>query len=267
MRTRYVDFDDRMEDLADRLRGEAELVQDFLSRYEVSWLYHENALEGVVYSSQELTTALANAPVADATYVSALQNIRNHKVAADLVRAEAGAKKLKVNLTLVKRIHEALTAGQEGKAAADWREDMPLHRAYYHEIAQPAKIAPLLQKVLDTCDSADFRNAHPIQQAAKLHHGFMQAFPFTEHSGRVARLLANMVLFHAGYRLPVIIHATDRQRYYDSLRLPEATLRDLTIEALDNSLTQAEKFFAHAAASRRKQVVNLSPEPARSRRR
>jgi len=246
MRIRFVDFDDRMEDLAERLRRDADLAEDFLARYEVSWLYHENALEGVVYSGQELTTALANAPVADATYVSALQSIRNHETAANLVRAEAGSKKLKVNLTLVKRIHDALTAGQEGKAAADWRKDMPLHRAYYHEIAQPPKIAPMLQKVLDACDSADFRNAHPVQRAARLHHGFMQSFPFTEHSGRVARLLANMVFFHAGYRLPVIIHATDRQRYYDSLRLPEAALRDLTIEALDNSLGQAEKFFAQA---------------------
>ena len=246
MRTRYVDFDDRMEDLTDRMRSEPEIAEDFLTRYELSWLYHENALEGVVYSSQELTTALAGSPLADATFVSTLQSIKNHKIALDLVREEAKAKKVKINLTLVKRLHETLTAGQEGRAQADWREDMPLHRAYYHEIAQPPKIAPLLQKVLDACDSADFRGAHPIQQASKLHHGFMQAFPFTENSGRVARLLANLLLFHAGYRLALIIHATDRQRYYDSLRLPEAALRDLKIEALDNALSQAEKFFAQA---------------------
>jgi Fic family protein len=79
----------------------------------------------------------------------------------------------------------------------------------------------------------------------------MQVFPYTENSGRVARLLANLILIHAGYRLPVIIHATDRQRYYDSLRLPEATLRDLTIEALDNALEQAEKFFALSSEARK----------------
>jgi len=246
MRTRFVDFDDRMEDLSDRMRIDPDLAQDFLSKYELSWLYHENALEGVVYSGQELATALAGAPLADATFVSALQTIRNHKTALDLVRQEATAKKVKINLTLVKKLHETLTAGHEGRAQADWREDMPLHRAYYHEIAQPPKIAPLLQKVLDACDSADFRGSHPIQQAAKLHHGFMQAFPFTDNSGRVARLLSNLLLFHGGYKLALIIHATDRQRYYDSLRLPEATLRDLSIEGLDNALTQAEKFFAAA---------------------
>lgn len=256
MRTRYVDIDDRMEDLAERMRGDPELATEFLQRYELSWLYHENALEGVVYSGQELATALANAPLADATFVSALQEIRNHKVALDLVREEARSKKPKLNLTVVRRLHDTLCqpAGEGG--AADCRKDMPLHRAYFHDIAQPQKIQPLLQKLLDTCETADFRHAHPIQQAARLHHGFMQVYPFTSHSGRVARLLGNLVLLHAGYRLPVIIHATDRQRYYESLRVPEAALRDLTIEALDNALTQAEKFFVEAPAPTRKSSRN-----------
>jgi len=252
MRTRFVDIDDRMEDLADRMRADPDLGEDFLQRYELSWLYHENALEGVVYSGQELATALANHPLADASFVGVLQEIRNHKIAIDLVREEAKAKKLRVNLTFVKRLYETLAAGQEARSVAEFRKDMPLHRAYFHEIAHPAKIPALLQKVLEACDSSDFRNAHPVQRAAKLHHGFMQVFPYTENSGRVARLLANLVLLQAGYRLPCIIHATDRQRYYESLRVPEATLRDLTIEALDNALEQGEKFFRAAPRKSRK---------------
>jgi Fic family protein len=252
MRTRYVDIDDRMEDLADRLRGDPELAQDFLSKYDVSWLYHENALEGVVYSGQELATALVPAPVTDVTFVSALQEIRNHKTALDLVREEARAKKPKITLALVKKLHETLGYGIEDRSAADFRKDMPLHRAYFHEIAQPAKIPAALQNVLDGCETADFKGLHPIQQGARLQHGFMQVFPFTENSGRVARLLANLLMLHAGYPLPVIIHATDRQRYYESLRVAETILRDLTMEALDNGLTQAEKFFASAPTRKKR---------------
>lgn len=252
MRTRFVDIDDRMDDVADRMRGDPTLAEEFLRRYELSWLYHENALEGVVYTGQELATALENPPLTDATFVSALQAIRHHKVAFDLVRDEAKAKKLRVNLTLVRKLCETLGGAAEGKAPPEFRKDMPLHRAYFHEIAQPPKIPALLQKVLDACESADFRNAHPIQRAARLHHGFMQVFPYTEHSGRVARLLANLVLLQGGYRIPCIIHATDRQRYYESLRLPETTLRDLTVEALDNALNQAEKFFREAPVRGRK---------------
>jgi len=252
MRTRFVDIDDRMDDLSDRMRSDPDLAEEFLRRYELSWLHHENALEGVVYSPQELATALATPTLADATFVSALQEIRNHKIAYDLVREEAKAKKLRINLTLVRKLYDTLCAGFEGKSGVEFRKDMPLHRAYFHEIAQPAKIPALLQKVLDACDSAEFRNAHPIQRASKLHHGFMQVFPYTDNSGRVARLLANLVLLNGGYRVPCIIHATDRQRYYESLRLPEPILRDLTVEALENALNQAEKFFREAPARSRK---------------
>ncbi len=252
MKIRLIDVDDRMDDVSDRMRVDPELAEEFLAKYELSWLYHENALEGVVYTSQELATALANQPVADATFVSAFQEIRNHKSAMDVVREEAAAKKLRVNLTLVKRLCDTLAQGIEGRNPIELRKDMPLHRAYFHEIVHPTKIAPLFQKVLDACDAAEFRNAHPVQQAARLHHGVMQVFPYTDHSGRLSRLLANLVLLHAGYRLPCIIHATDRQRYYESFRVPDAALRDLTIEALDNALTQAEKFFRETPSRRRK---------------
>jgi Fic family protein len=252
MRSRYVDIDDRMDDLAERMRGDPELAGEFLHRYELSWLYHENALEGVVYSSLELSTALAQPTLTDATFVGALVEIRNHKIAIDQVRAEAKAKKLRLAPALARRLYETLGQGIEGRNVADYRKDMPLHRAYFHEIAQPGRIAPHLQKLFDSCDTAEFRNGHAIQQATRLHHGFMQVFPYTENSGRVARLIMNLVLLHAGFQLPVIIHATDRQRYYESLRVPEASLRDLTIEALDNALLQAEKVFAEAPVRARR---------------
>ncbi len=253
MRTRYVDIDDRNDDLSERMRDEPGIASDFLKRYEMSWLYHENALEGIVYGPQELEFGVANPAVADAAYVTSLREIRNHKTAIDLVRQEARAKRPRLNLTLVKRLYETLGAGIEGRSAAEYRKDMPLHRAYFHEIVQPAKIAQALQKLMESCDTADFRNAHPVFRAARLHHAFMQIYPFTENSGRVARLLANLVLIQAGY-LPCIIHATDRQRYYESFRLPETTLRDLTMDALENAVSQAEKYFDLAVAARREAV-------------
>jgi Fic family protein len=254
MRTRYVEFDDRHQDLAEKLRAEPEAAEDFLRKWELSWLYHENALEGIVYSETELSTAMANQPVADAAYLRTLLEIRNHKTALDLVRSDASQKKIRINLTTVKKLYETLGAGIDGRSEPEYRKEMPLHRAYYHEIAQPARIPLLLAKLCDYAESAEFRNAHPIQRANRIHHGFMQIFPFTENSGRVARLLSNLVLLGAGY-LPVIIHATDRQRYYDSLRMPEGALRDLTMEAIENGLAHAEKLFASVQPARRRKAA------------
>jgi Fic family protein len=250
MRTRYLDLDDRTQDLNQRMREDPDLADDFLQKYELSWVYHENALEGVIYTVQELVAGLAEPqPVADAMVIGVLQEVRNHKAAIDLIRAEAGSKKARVNLTLVKKIHETLYRGIQSKNPSELRKDMPLHRAYFHEIPQPARIPTMLAKVVDATDSAEFKKSHPVVQAARIQHGFMQAYPYTDGSGKVARLLANLYLIRGGF-LPCVIHSIDRQRYYDSFRMPETVLRDLMIEAMDNALGHAEKHFAEAPPSR-----------------
>ena len=147
-----------------------------------------------------------------------LRDIRNHKTAIDLVRAEARNKKLKLNLTTLKKLYETLYERH--------REQGAVRVAQGH--AAPPELLPrdrpagqdrsAAHKVFEATETADFRNAHAIQRAARLHHGLMQVFPYTDNSGGGAAL-ANLYLIQAGY-LPVI-HATDRQRYYESFRQPE----------------------------------------------
>ncbi len=254
MRSRYVDIEDRTQDLADLMRDEPGLAAEFLRKYELSWVYHENALEGVVFSGQELEIALGPQPLAEIAAINAFRDIRNFKAAIDVIRAEAAAKKPKITLALVKKLYETLHVGIESRAAAEYRKEIPLHRAYFHEIAQPAKIPGLLAKLIEWCESADFRGSHVFHQSSKLQHGFMQVYPYTEGSGKIARLLANLLLVHEGYQ-PCIIHTIDRQRYYESLKQPEATLRDLMMESMVNGLANGEKFFQTALAARAKKAA------------
>ncbi len=93
MRTRYLDLDDRTQDLAERMREEPAAAEDFLRKYELSWLYHENALEGVIYAAHELEAALENQPLAEASQIGPFQEVRNHKAAIELIRAEAKVKR------------------------------------------------------------------------------------------------------------------------------------------------------------------------------
>ncbi len=255
MRSRYLDIEDRTQDLAELFREEPALAQDLLRKYELSWIYHENALEGVVFSGQEIETALSHQPVAEASVLSAFRDVRNFKACIDVIRAEAASKKPpKISLALAKRLYETLHAGIESRAVAEYRKEIPLHRAYFHEIAQPARVPALLDDLVEWCDSVEFRRAHPVHRASKLQHAFMQIYPFTEGSGKIARLLSNLLLLHDGYQ-PCIVHTIDRQRYYESLRLPEPTLRELMMESIENALANGEKFFRQALAARAKRAV------------
>jgi Fic family protein len=251
MKTRLLDIDDRTEDLKELLRHGKERASEFQTRFDLSLIYHENALEGIVFSSGELLQALDPSAIAtDASMVPIFQEIRNHKAAIDFIREEARSKKGNVTVRLIKKLYETLGQGFEGREKAVYRKDMPLHRTYFHDIAQPGKISGLLEKLADFTASAEFRENHAIGQAALAQWQFMQAFPFAENSGKVARLLSHFILLRAGY-LPAVIHAIDRQRYYESLRMPVASLRQLLAEAMENSLDNAFKFFTERAPSRK----------------
>lgn len=266
MKERYQEIEDKAEELRDWIET-SKLAQGFLDRFEMSWIYHDNALEGTVYTAQELQAALFPGTVAaEASMLPVVWEIRNHKLAVDFAREEAqtgGKKQAQVTLTTIKRMHDLFSGNtpeaqqsrmlherrersekekEKDKEKAGYRKDMPLHRTYFHEIAQPAKIQAQLEKLVDYTASAEFREFHPIKQAASFHHQFMQIFPFTEHSGKVGRTCMNMILMRHEY-LPVIIHSIDRQRYYESLRGPVNGFRTLLMDAMENSIDNGVKFF------------------------
>lgn len=270
VKERYQEIEDKSEELRDYLET-SKAAPEFLDRFEMGWVYHDSALEGVVYTPQELQAALKPGTVAaEASMLPVVWEIRNHKAAIDFAREEAkvgGKKQAQVTLTTIKRLHDLFSGNtpeaqatrmmherrektekekEKEKEKAGYRKDMPLHRTYFHEIAQPAKIQPALEKLVDFTASAEFREFHPIKQAASFHHTFMQIFPFTEYSGKVGRTCMNMILLRHDY-LPVIVHSIDRQRYYEALRGPVNGFRALLTDAMENSLDNAVKFFKDAA--------------------
>jgi len=203
--------------------------------------------------------------------------VRNHKSVCDYIRQEAaqgGKKQAQVTLTMIKRMHDLFSGNTpEAQAArvaverrertekelakererSGFRKDMPLHRTYFHDISQPAKIAGELEKLVDFTASAEFREYHPIKQAATVQHRFLQIFPFPEHSGKVGRMCTNLILLRHNY-LPCIIHSIDRQKYYEAFRGTVANFRTLLMDAMENSIDNALKYFRDQA--RRYKAIN-----------
>ena len=278
MKERYQEIDDKNDSLREYLDVYKSKAKEFLERFEMSWIYHDAALEGVVYTPQELQVALhPQRGAAEASMVPVVLEIRNHKAVCDFIRDEAsggGKKQAQITLTTIKRMHDLFAGNtpeaQAARAAAErrertekelakerekggYRKDMPLHRTYFHDIAQPAKIPALLEKLVDYTARAEFREFHPLKQAATVQHQFLQIFPFTEHSGKVARMCSNLILLRHGY-MPAIIHSIDRQKYYESFRAPVGTFRTLLMDAIENSLDNGLKYFRDL--NRRYKAIN-----------
>src|SRR5438105_12623725 len=219
-------------------------TREFLEKYELSWIYHESALEGMVLTHSELRQALEPNPgMVDSSMVHAYTEVRNQRNVIDFIKQEGkSSKPVKYNLTLVKKLYEILYSGLPNRMPVTFRRDMPLHRTYFHDIVQPVQIQPGLEQLFDFMASEEFRKLHPIKQATHSHHRFMEIFPFSDLSGKVGRMMMNLILTRAGF-MPVIIHSIDRQKYYEGLRLPATQFGNVVMDAMDNSLDNACKFF------------------------
>jgi Fic family protein len=218
----------------------------FVERLDLSWIYHDAALEGVVLSQHELMSALDPnvIPMPDSGMQVVYEEIRNHKKGIDIVRELATKKRIQVTLDFLKKLYVTLYPSEGDAETVKYRKDTPLHRLYFHEIAAPDKIAYKLRKFVDWLNQPENRSpAQPLRFASRAHLELVQIYPFSKGSGRLARLLMNFLLIRHEY-VPAVIHATERHRYYESLRGPTQALQNLVLESLDNSIESAIKFFA-----------------------
>jgi len=259
--TRFFELDAKVESLRGRrANGEnAVAFAEFGEKLDIGWIYHDNALEGVVLSYHEIKDALDRKMISDVSLISIYEEIRNHKAAVDLVRETARAhamhrkKKGLITVDMVKQLHEIVTPEDKAKGNP-YRKDNPLHRTYFHEIAPPDKIPIRMRKLCEWLDEEDTDALHPVTRAAGIHFRLMAIYPWAKNSGKVARLLMNLLLLREGYP-PAVIHSIERQRYYDSLRLDNGTLTGLVLDALTNYAETAHRFLDEVEEVRRNRRI------------
>lgn len=224
------------------------ILADFRSKLDMSWIYHDSALEGVVYTMDELRAAIEDGVVSDTSLLPVYDEIRHGHDAVQMVRSLAAKRRLTINLSLIKTLYATLAPEDvEGKTPPKYRKEMPLHRLYFHDLAPPEKISYRMRQLITWMTAPDTkRSTHPVRLASKAHYEFLQIHPFPRHSGKVARLLMNLILLRHGYP-PAIIHSTERQRYYEALKTSDDRTSQLISEALSTSVESTIRYFEEAA--------------------
>lgn len=242
VRSRFIDLDEKTDELEALLRDLPEEGETFDEKCKIAYIYHDSALDGIVLTYHELRAAVDRKVMSDSALIPTYQEIKNHCEALELIQEHCKDERLKKNrartpkitVQLIYDLHVLLNKDLPRKTPGVLRKDMPLHRTYFHEILDPSEIEAGLAEVCESLNDADFRAQHAINQACLFHHGFMRVFPFSDGAGKIGRLTMNYFLMRAGY-MPAVIHACDRQRYYESLKDPEA-LRTLIIDSMDAAL-------------------------------
>mgnify|MGYP001574188461 CR=1 FL=1 len=225
-------------------RATAKQRAEYDYRFDVSWIHHDCALEGVVYAPTELDAALHESVASDSPLAPAHDEIRQFQAALRLIRRLSEDRKAAISLDTIKAIYYTLAPDEEDqKGPPVYRKDMPVQRAYFHDIDTPDKIAGRMRALLQWLSSEDAkRTMHPTRIATKAHYEFLHIYPFAKHNGKVARLLMNLLLMRAGFP-PAILHSTDRHRYYEALKTSYDAVAGLTNEALENGVDSAARYW------------------------
>lgn len=219
------------------------MVTAFWRQLDLSTIYHDCALEGEVVTPEELDAAFDVRNVADAAHLQLYASLRFHRRAFDHARTLAADPDLEFGVDTFKDFHRFFVEEAEDGGAGRYRKDIPLHRTYFHEIAEPAKISGGLRKIVAWLNDLEEEvELHPVTRAARFHLRFMKLFPYAKGTGKVGRTVMNMMLIRAGY-LPAVIHGTERQRYYESLRHNGDELLELVIDSANASMDAAQKFL------------------------
>ena len=214
---------------------------------------------------------------------STLSMLRDHLRGLDFIMDYIGETQRDLTTAYVRELHALVTTSQQTSNAVDRRGkhiDMPLEHGVYktqatnpllpgggiHEYAPVEQVASQMDELIRLFEEMD---EHTVVKAAWLHHRFVQIHPFQDGNGRVARLLASMVLVKDGY-FPLHIRRDDREVYLDALERADSGQLEPFIKLLSHRLRQdildavsdaakaaAEQMPAAGAASRTRDVAAL----------
>lgn len=216
-----------------------------------AFIFHDSALDGVVVTGEEIASVFSQDSSSPYLRSRILQEIRNHRDTFAALKAQVEKKRSEdtVHRSEVIRpehvisMHELLYANIARKDAGKLRKAVPLHSAYFHNFVDPKLVEKRLQELCKQTEHTEFQAQHPINQAVLFHRQFMNVFPFMEGSGKVGRIFMNSFLLQGGYD-PVVIHSSERQRYYETLRDGPEALRELLLDSMDSALESQLKFVS-----------------------
>ncbi|MGC6416637.1 MAG: Fic family protein [Bradymonadia bacterium] len=186
----------------------------------LSWIHHDNMLEGCPFSTNEIAQALRNRDDEVVPYLRPLmEKIRLYRDAILEVWSRAHAGRRSINADVLRKLHRLITPDPRDRGGL-YRVTSPVHRDYFQPICDPDKIPQMLKRLLDASDQVFDEASDPVYAAAKFHHQLMHIYPYRRNPGTTIRLFTNLLVLSRGYP-PILIPSHARDAYYHALNHPK----------------------------------------------
>jgi len=181
----------------------------------LQWTYNSNAIEGNTLTLKETKVVLEGITIGGKSIVEHLEAI-NHRDAINYVE-EIISNREELSEWQIKNIHQLVLKNIDAPNAGCYRRENVIISGAAHLPPDFLQLDSLMQELLNWYHG-EAQQLQPIERAARLHTDFVKIHPFIDGNGRTARLLLNFELLKSGW-LPVVIKASDRLAYYESLDL------------------------------------------------
>lgn len=198
-------------------------------------VYHGTHIEGNQLHKDEAKDILLGKQVVGRP--RDIQEIINYRKVIELIDDEAKRKIDKITEPLVKKIHrlivdKILTTDQAGEYRL---KQVVIRNSQTGEVTfrppPPIEVPFLMREYLYWVNRDDKHEIHPVLKAGIAHHELVRIHPFIDGNGRIARVIATLILFLGGYDIRRFFsleeyYDKDAVMYYESLQ--KASSGDLT---------------------------------------
>lgn len=223
------------------MKGGGEDYEEFMNR-----LKRQHAIEtGVIEKLYDLSEGITQTFIKEGFVESYLQHgdtnispkklmahLRDHFEAMDFI-FDMVSNERPLTKSFIKQIHQLITSHQDTTDAIDSLGRIvqaPLRKGEFKihpnnpkrqdgtifEYCPPLHVEREIENLIDIYTKLEEEKVNPVIIAAWFHHAFTQIHPFQDGNGRMARLLASLILIKHGL-FPLTVKREDKVNYIDSL--------------------------------------------------
>lgn len=253
----YFQVDTRNERLKTLLNKHSSIWKEFRPKLDLSWIFHDYGLEGIVLQYQEITVALNDKVASDSKFFPMYQDIKNFdevvKHIYSLLDKSSKRRSDRYTKNLFYSCLEIMIQKLRNPPSGDGlRKEDGRYGAYYHKSCPHQEVETQLKKLLSEVNQSTSEELHPLVQAARFHYHFMKIMPYGRFSGKIARLMVNLHLMRHNYP-PLVIHTVERAHYYEALASSdESALLLLMSDSMSSTVDSALAYMEDEISRRRR---------------
>lgn len=164
-----------------------------------------------------------------------IQEVINYRRVIEMIDEEASRKTDKITEQLVKKIHKLVVHKILDDTAGEYRtKQVIIRNSQSGEVTfrppPPTEIPFLMKEFVSWLGRVGQDEIHPVIKAGIAHHELVRIHPFIDGNGRVARLIATLILMIGGFDIRRFFsfeeyYDRDAVSYYENLQ--KATAGDL----------------------------------------